>query len=105
MSHPIEQALSAHANKRMQQRAIRPEEAHIVFTYGDRSKTVGGAVAISLSLRLANDLVADGTISAGIAHRLSRLVLVVATDTNTIITMAWLHGQRSRAYTRGATIH
>ncbi|MBP2315475.1 DUF4258 domain-containing protein [Azospirillum soli] len=102
----MHEALSKHARKRMQQRAITVDDAHIVLAHGDRVKAVGAqAVAVTLTAEAAKSLAAEGTIAARSVSRLSRLAVVVAHADSTIITVAWLHGRKRRSYTRGAAIH
>lgn len=97
---------SRHATKRARQRAITNTEARLIITHGDRMKRVGPwTVAVSMTSRVAQELAADGTIVPADIPRLSRLVVLVGRGDYAIVTVAWLYGRRSRAYTRDATIH
>ena len=91
--------ITKHANKRRQQRGFRSADLANLFSLADLDVPVSkGACAIRMSRSALAEALADGLRPAA-AERLTRGVMVLADD-GAVVTMAHLHGRKSKSYTR-----
>lgn len=88
-----------HAGKRMRQRGIRNEQVLAVAQLADIDVPVGRSLhAMRMSRHAIAEAAAEG-LSASEFDRLRHMVLVESAD-GALVTVAHLHGRKSRAYSR-----
>ena len=91
--------MTHHASRRSQQRGLRAFQIEALLDLADLCVPVGRNLnALRLSRDALNDAIADG-LSPAIAANLERRAIVLADD-GAIVTVAHLHGAKSRAYRR-----
>ncbi len=90
-----------HAERRMQQRGILRSDLDLIMRYGSRTIFHKGRELLSLGREGRQDLE-----SAGLAlqrlDRLQRTVLVLAPESDQVVTAIKLWGRRSRRYVRSS---
>ncbi len=92
-------AMTIHAARRAQQRAIKRTQIEQLFLLSDTSSRVDRHLnALRLSRSALQEAMADGMPPAE-ADRLAGRTIVIADD-GAIVTLAHLHGSKSRAYRR-----
>lgn len=92
-------ATTKHAEHRMRQRGIRDDQVSILASLADIDVPVGRSLyALRLSRKALVEAQAEG-LKVGTADRLRRMVLVESSD-GALVTVAHLHGPKSRAYRR-----
>ena len=90
-------SLTQHANRRAQQRAIRPQQIEQLFLLSDLVIPVDRHLsALRISREALRDAVANGMAPAD-ADRLVGRTMVLADD-GSIVSLAHLHGRKARAY-------
>lgn len=91
--------MTKHARRRSQQRAFRNSQIAALFGLADLSVPVDRHLsALRFSRTALSEAVADGMAPAD-ADRLARRTMVVSDD-GAILTVAHLHGPKSRKYCR-----
>jgi hypothetical protein len=94
--------LTEHAVKRMAQRGVRPETVQRVIEFGDQWIFVGkGCASVSLSREYAQKLIKAGEMSPSAAERLANLCVVVANDSDAVVTVVHPENAKAaRSYTK-----
>lgn len=92
--------LTRHARRRIAERGIRSRDLDLLLLVGDTETSVGGGcVAVSMSCRRQDELIAEGH-AAGMIERAARVVAVQGPDGN-IVTVLRPAGRHGRRYRRG----
>ena len=88
--------LTKHAQTRMTQRGVSRNAAEQVIEFGDQWTFVGkGCASVSLSRDYAQKLIKAGEMSPSAADRLANLCVVVANDSDAVVTV--LHPKNAKA--------
>lgn len=83
----INNSITSHARRRLQQRGKRLPELEVVYRHGDRERRAGAhRRAVSLSRAACRELVHTG-VAAALVERASRLELVVSEHDGHVITV------------------
>ena len=97
---PPSYKLSIHATTRAQQRGIQRDAIAIVTRYADIVIYVGaGCRSLCLSRQATASLLHEG-VSASLIDRAVRVILLVADDTDEIVTVMHDRGNRARRHRR-----